>query len=139
MSHLSNFQKKYEVEKHRIFTNEHWIVSVRPEQITIGSLLLSLRRECTSMGYLHADEGESFSTACSFIEKTLKAKLSPEKVNYMALMMVDPQVHFHVVPRYSKPVFLGGTLYNDAFWPRPVEMSHSLPVNPADVLFVLKS
>jgi diadenosine tetraphosphate (Ap4A) HIT family hydrolase len=35
------------------------------------------------------------------------------------LMMVDPNVHFHVIPRYSEPRSWGGIDFPDAGWPGP--------------------
>ena len=35
------------------------------------------------------------------IERALRATFDHQKINYLALMMVDPHVHFHVIPRYS--------------------------------------
>jgi diadenosine tetraphosphate (Ap4A) HIT family hydrolase len=35
------------------------------------------------------------------------------------LMMVDPTVHFHVIPRYSEPRDWGGLQFADAGWPGP--------------------
>jgi len=35
------------------------------------------------------------------------------------LMMVDPDVHFHVLPRYENPREFGGRTHNDRFWPKP--------------------
>ena len=32
-------------------------------------------------------------------------------------MMVDPEVHFHVIPRYSKPVEFAGEVFVDPDWP----------------------
>ena len=35
------------------------------------------------------------------IEATLSAEVAYERINYLMLMMVDPNVHFHVFPRYE--------------------------------------
>lgn len=35
------------------------------------------------------------------------------------LMMVDPNVHFHVIPRYSTDRSWGGRNFADAGWPGP--------------------
>jgi diadenosine tetraphosphate (Ap4A) HIT family hydrolase len=35
------------------------------------------------------------------------------------LMMVDPEVHFHVIPRYSMPRSWKGIEFADAGWPGP--------------------
>jgi diadenosine tetraphosphate (Ap4A) HIT family hydrolase len=42
-----------------------------------------------------------------------------ERINYLMLMMVDPDVHFHVLPRYSQQRELAGQLFPDTGWPGP--------------------
>ena len=44
-------------------------------------------------------------------------------------MMVDPQVHFHVIPRYSSARAIGGRSYEDAFWPGPPDVRQPLEVD----------
>ena len=41
------------------------------------------------------------------------------------LMMVDPDVHFHVIPRYSKPKQFGNIEFSDPGWPGPPDLSHT--------------
>jgi diadenosine tetraphosphate (Ap4A) HIT family hydrolase len=41
------------------------------------------------------------------------------KINYLMLMMVDPHVHFHVLPRYEGDRSHGGIEVVDAGWPGP--------------------
>jgi diadenosine tetraphosphate (Ap4A) HIT family hydrolase len=43
------------------------------------------------------------------------------------LMMVDPHVHMHVVPRYAKPQFFDATEFADSGWPGPPDLK-SAPV-----------
>ena len=40
-----------------------------------------------------------------------------KKFNYLALMMYDPEVHFHVIPRYDVPVLFEGCEFVDPDWP----------------------
>ncbi len=37
-------------------------------------------------------------------------------------MMKDPNPHFHLVPRYSKPVVFNGKEYFDTDWPSKTEL-----------------
>ena len=50
-------------------------------------------------------------------EETIKNVFGAEKFNYLALMMYDPEVHFHVIPRYSKPVYFCDKEFIDPDWP----------------------
>ena len=48
---------------------------------------------------------------------------SYERINYLMLMMVDPNVHFHVIPRYSEARQWDGVEFPDAGWPGPPRSS----------------
>ena len=48
----------------------------------------------------------------------------------MALMMVDPQVHFHVLPRYAEPQAFDGTTFADPGWPALPDMKFANPNSP---------
>ena len=45
------------------------------------------------------------------------------------LMMVDPNVHFHVIPRYSEPRSWGGIEFPDAGWPGPPRLDSAVKLN----------
>ena len=53
------------------------------------------------------------------VEGCLRQVVAFERINYLMLMMVDPDVHFHVIPRYSAPRELGGQVFADVAWPGP--------------------
>ena len=45
------------------------------------------------------------------------------------LMMVDPNVHFHVIPRYSEPRRWNGIEFPDAGWPGPPQLASSVELS----------
>ncbi len=100
----------------------HWVVLLRPKQITIGSLVLAAKSEATDLGGLTSDEWAEFATVAKDAEELLRNAFGAEKFNYLALMMKDPNVHFHFVPRYSRPVVIGGKEFNDKDWPLKTEL-----------------
>jgi diadenosine tetraphosphate (Ap4A) HIT family hydrolase len=60
------------------------------------------------------------------LRRTLPWKLFQyDKLNYLMLMMVDPDVHFHVLPRYEGDRSYGGLDFSDATWPGPPDISHA--------------
>lgn len=111
---------------------EHWTVVLRPRQITPGSMVLILNRFATSMADLDPAEGAELGRVCGEIESALTEQLGMEKINYLALMMVDPHLHFHVIPRYSTPVRVGDHDHVDASWPGPPDLG-----SPLDDRFLL--
>ena len=61
-------------------------------------------------------------TVTGDLERALKRAFEYDKINYLMLMMVDPDVHFHVIPRYSGPRTFGGREFVDFGWPGPADL-----------------
>ena len=96
---------------------EHWLVLIRPQQVTLGSLVLAAKSEATAFADLEAAAFSELGAVIARIEAALKTEFGAERMNYLMLMMVDPHVHFHVIPRYSQAPELGGHSIADAGWP----------------------
>jgi glycerol-3-phosphate cytidylyltransferase len=64
-----------------------------------------------------------------FIERILKEKFSYSKINYLMLMMVDPEVHFHIIPRYENGTEFSGKNFPDKSWPGPPDLSKSIDIS----------
>ena len=47
------------------------------------------------------------------------------------LMMVDPHVHFHVIPRYEGAREWGGVAFPDAGWPAVPQLGDAVKLEPA--------
>ncbi len=96
---------------------EHWTVLLRPQQVTLGSLVLACREPVTRFSDISQGAFTSLATVVADIEATLGQAFSYDKINYLMLMMVDPHVHFHVLPRYAKAMEFGGVAFADPGWP----------------------
>ena len=96
---------------------DNWVVLLRPMQVTVGSLVLVEKSDAVHLGKLSQDSWTEFAVVCKEVEDWTRRIFGAEKFNYMALMMVDPNVHFHFVPRYSQPVEVAGEAFLDADWP----------------------
>ncbi len=94
-----------------------WVVLLRPAQPTLGSLVLAAKSEATAFGDLPASAHSELKTVTMEIEAALASFVGYEKLNYLMLMMVDPHVHFHVIPRYEGEREFGGEHFADAGWP----------------------
>lgn len=103
---------------------KHWVLMIRLKQTTIGSLVVVARSEETNLGKLSEDEWRDFSIVTHELENMLRIAFGAEKFNYFALMMKDPHVHFHIIPRYSKPVIFDGKEYLDKDWPLKSELAN---------------
>ena len=96
---------------------EHWLVLLREPQATLGSLVLCAKSEATEFSDLPMQAHTEMGKVVGEIEGALKAAFAYEKINYLMLMMVDPNVHFHVIPRYSQPRSACGLTIPDPGWP----------------------
>ena len=56
------------------------------------------------------------------IEQALASFCSYEKLNYLMLMIVDPNVHFHVIPRYAGTREWNGLTFADEGRPGPPQL-----------------
>jgi diadenosine tetraphosphate (Ap4A) HIT family hydrolase len=96
---------------------KHWCVLLRPAQITLGSLVLAAKGEERAFSTLPPQAFVELGLVVNAVESSLKAFRPYDKINYLMLMMVDPHVHFHVVPRYARTQNFDGTDFADNGWP----------------------
>ncbi len=96
---------------------EHWCILLRPQQVTLGALVLASKHHATSLGTLPREAHTELHTCTTTLEQALMTFRPYDKINYMALMMVDPHVHFHVLPRYAKTQMFDTTVFPDSGWP----------------------
>jgi diadenosine tetraphosphate (Ap4A) HIT family hydrolase len=101
-----------------IVETDHWVVLLRPEQPTLGSLILAAKGDYRAFGDLPPAGFVELGAVVARIESALGATVRPDKINYLMLMMVDPHVHFHVLPRYAGERRHAGLAIADAGWPK---------------------
>ena len=102
---------------------EHWHVLVRPAQPTIGSLVLVCSDPVGSFGEISPEASIELQLATAAIERVLGEMFAIDKINYLMLMMVDPDVHFHVLPRYAEDRDYAGSQFADGSWPGPPDIT----------------
>lgn len=101
---------------------EHWAILVRPAQVTLGSLVLAATDDAEAYSRLPDGAFAEQAEAVRAIESALRDFCAYERINYLMLMMVDPHVHFHVIPRYSGDRQWQGIAFPDAGWPGPPQL-----------------
>lgn len=111
---------------------DHWVVLLRPAQVTVGSLVLASREEAQRFPDLSPAGFAELRKVAGDLENALSEAFRYDKMNYLMLMMVDPHVHYHVIPRYSAPVHLDGREYPDEHWPGPADVTRAVEL-PAGV------
>jgi len=114
---MDDFRMKFKTSELTIYETDKWIWSLRPVQATLGASILSLKRECSTLGELTPEEFTDMANIVPVIEKTLKDLLGYNIMNYLMLMMLDKQVHYHVIPRYGQDIEFAGKKWQDVGWP----------------------
>jgi diadenosine tetraphosphate (Ap4A) HIT family hydrolase len=108
----------------------HWAVALRAHQATLGALVLIAKSDARSFAALPAGAFAEMGTVAKDIEAGLAAFRPYQKINYLMFMMVDPQVHFHVLPRYARAEEFGGLVFEDRGWPALPDMAGGLKPGP---------
>lgn len=100
-----------------------WSVMVRAEQVTLGALVLVNRRDALAFSALPLEDFASLQETVRRAEAALAATVGFEKLNYLMLMMIDPNVHLHMLPRYEGAKRFAGQSFPDASWPSPPDLT----------------
>jgi diadenosine tetraphosphate (Ap4A) HIT family hydrolase len=101
----------------KVAETRSWLVLARPKQPTFGALVLICKEEAQAFSDLSAEAFADLQTAVAGVEAMLRKVVGYEKINYLMLMMVDRDVHFHVLPRYEGERTHEGVAFRDAGWP----------------------
>lgn len=110
-----------------------WWILLRPKQPTFGSLVLICKEPATAFSDLSAQAFADMQAAVGGIERLLKDVAAYEKINYLMLMMVDRDVHFHVIPRYDGARVHDGVTFPDAGWPGAPALGEAVDLTPARI------
>jgi diadenosine tetraphosphate (Ap4A) HIT family hydrolase len=115
----------------------HWVVLLRPAQPTLGSLVLAAKSDATAFGELPVEAHAELKRITAEIEAALSQFVSYSKLNYLMLMMVDPHVHFHVLPRYEGAREWRGLTFIDHGWPKPPSLGQAVSLSPEQIALLV--
>jgi len=115
----------------RLAEYAHWRVLLRSAQPTLGSLILGAKSEARAFSALPAEAYAELGVATREIETVLSDFVQYERINYLMLMMVDPHVHFHVIPRYQATREFGTLNLPDKGWPGPPDLASAVALDIA--------
>jgi diadenosine tetraphosphate (Ap4A) HIT family hydrolase len=107
---------------------DRWAVLLRTQQVTLGSLVLVCKETATAFPDVSPEGFAELKAVTREMERALADAFAFDKLNYLMLRMVDPHVHFHVLPRYAAPRIFEGRTYADGAWPKPPDLSAALPM-----------
>lgn len=104
---------------------KNWYLLLRDSQITLGSLVLIEKNFHTKLSKISSESFEEFGVIVREIEMVLNNLFQYEKINYLMLMMKDNEVHYHIIPRYSKIKSYESFGFNDFGWPGLPDFANS--------------
>ena len=113
------FYDKFKPEEMTLKEFKHWIVVLRPKQLTLGCAVIILKDEHSFIGEANGEEFAEFPEVVAWYENKCRELFGAEKFNYLAAMMKDNFVHFHAFPRYSHEIEMFGEKLVYVYWPRP--------------------
>ncbi len=107
-----------------------WSVQTRPAQPTLGSLVLICKEPVTAFSGVSPEAFSDLRGVTAKIERRLKTLVGYRHINYLMLMMVDLDVHFHVLPRYEGEKSLGDIRVPDRGWPAAPALGEAVTLTP---------
>ncbi len=124
---------KFAWPRSRIAETACWTVQLRPKQPTLGSLVVVAKEPVTAFSALSPQAFAELREVTAGVERLLKDFVDYPRINWLMLMMVDPDVHFHVIPRYEGLRSWDGLRFPDAGWPNPPALAEAVSLDDAQL------
>lgn len=115
-----------------------WALCLNRNQDLVGRCYLLLRRPATDPLAVSAQEQAALWNAAAKTKAALARLFAPDHWNYAFLMNVDPQVHFHVIPRYRTPRHFRGLEFADTQFGKHYPLGPDRTLDP-ETLAALRS
>lgn len=131
---LEAFREKFRVAELLVLDVGVWSWSVRPSQPTLGAGIISLNRYALKLSEVSAEEMADLAGLVRKLEGAVQTCFDHRIMNYLMLMMVDHQVHYHVIPRYEGERHFQGLRWVDNGWPKLAVLSDSQHEDAVEIL-----
>lgn len=109
----------------------HWRVLLRRHQATLGALVLCAAGDERSFAALPREAYAELAAITRDCEAAFNAFRQFDRINYLMLMMADPHVHFHILPRYAEAQDFEGRRFEDLGWPGPPDLKGGIAADAA--------
>lgn len=118
--------KKFGYPETSLKEYKHWVVLLRPKQATLWAMILAYKWNEERLSDISKEAFTEYWEVIKDIEKALKEVFGYDIMNYLMLMMKDKQVHYHIIPRYSKIINFEWIECKDTGWPKAPDMKYDL-------------
>jgi len=121
--------KKFKFHENLIYEYQNWYLILREEQLTFASMVLIEKKFKDRISDLSINSFIELKKIFNDIEKKIKPEIKYQKINYLYLMMVDKEVHMHIIPRYNKKILFENISFQDFGWPYPPKLDKNNTVS----------
>ena len=130
-----------------IFDSKHWRVSLdATDQYYLGRSFVTAKRHVDDLAELSKEEWEDLRSVMKKFETAVRGAFGAILFNWSCLMNgscqekpYNPQVHWHVRPRYDKKVIVAGEEFADNEFGHHYARSTSRTVEPKTKAEIIKS
>lgn len=136
-NNLKEMLDKFDAKAYTIKDYEYWMWVLRKDQVTIGSSIIISKQNCYSLSEISSEGFLELKKVILDVEHSIKKTFNYNEINYLTLMMVDPIVHTHVIPRYKDAVEFNNKLYVDEMYPYPPDLNKKLNLLFKDKLMII--
>ena len=109
---------------------EHWKVGLHSNQAYLGRSVIVLKRHTEDFFDTTQEEQQELLKVGKDVRDAIRTVFQPDLMNYSTLGNIVRHVHWHVVPRYEKPMEFGGVVFEDKMWGEnwtPYDKGFTLP------------
>ncbi len=99
-----------------IKTERYWKIGLHTNQAYLGRSVIVLNRHLEDYFDTTEEEQKEFNNIAKNLRNVLKNTFGAEMINYSSLGNEVRHVHWHLIPRYSKPVVFEGITFEDKRW-----------------------
>ena len=115
----------------QIAETEKWRIVLDPNQQFLGKSFVTLLQHKSSLSSLDEADWKDYEALVRRLEGAIKKAFQPSHFNWSCLMNIaaangqQTHVHWHIHPRYDKPVVIAGEHFEDSQWyPREETIDH---------------
>ena len=126
MSNSNITIERYVTEKNLIKKYDNWLLALRPNQITCYSMMLFAVSNAEKFSDLDSSTLKEVGVIFADVERCVSLISTPLKFNYYSLMLADPNVHFHIFPRFNSPEL-------DEYWPKIVDLQSEVAIDESEM------
>lgn len=108
---------------YEILVTTYWRVSLSPNQAYLGRAYITLRDHKEFFGELTGEEWREFSDIVSRLESAYIRAFDASPISWGSFMdhayredRPEPHIHWHVFPRYKRPVQINGVTFDDPLY-----------------------